>query len=83
MTVYVVAEQVKLPRDADWENPWMNGAVLDPGMEIEDGEIEPDIVAKLVSQGKFVPKEQYRVFDNPEDVDEDVFEDENVDEDEA
>ena len=53
MTRYNVMREYQLSDEADWENPLMAGAVLYPGDVIEDGEIEPDIVANLVSRGIF------------------------------
>lgn len=55
---YIVQEEYQLPEDADWEIPEFNGALLYPGDEVWDGEIEPDIVARLVSKGVLVPADQ-------------------------
>jgi hypothetical protein len=57
MSIYIVQKDYQLPPDADWEDPYMNGATLEVGEEIEDGQIEPDIVAELVYRGVLVHRD--------------------------
>src|SRR3972149_2597874 len=50
MKQYIVLRKYQLPAWADWEEPAFADHLLTPGEIFSDGEIEPDIVADLVSR---------------------------------
>ena len=55
MAEYIVVAEYRLPPNADWENPiYDDEYVLSPDERFYDGEIEPDIVAKMMQRGVIV-----------------------------
>ena len=113
MSIYVVQKDYELPPDVDWEDPsFKDGGWLVAGERLEDGQLEPDVVADLLYRGVLVHEFPFvkpladqpdivRAYeydalgvavaqvDSPESSavsepvspDEDVFEDENVEDD--
>jgi hypothetical protein len=74
MLEYQVIKEYRLPPDADWENPQFaqeDGYVLQPGEYIYDGDIEPDIMARLHQRGVIERTDNVSWHADPDELDPD------------